>query len=79
VSGAARGRSREAGTGLAPRLRALGNALGRALRAIVGAPDYERYLEHMRRAHPGRAPMGRAEFVRQRLAARYERPGSRCC
>lgn len=51
----------------------------RVLRALVGAPDYERYLEHVRSRHPEREPMGRAEFERQRLAARYDSPGSKCC
>ena len=49
------------------------------LRAFLGAPDYERYLAHVRRHHPGAPPLGREEFVRQRLEARYGRPGARCC
>lgn len=52
---------------------------GVVLRRIVGAPDYERYLAHVRARHPGCAPMSREEFLRERIAARYERPGSRCC
>jgi uncharacterized short protein YbdD (DUF466 family) len=51
----------------------------RALRAIIGAPDYERYLEHIRRHHPDVAPLSQREFERQRMADRYDRPGSRCC
>lgn len=50
-----------------------------ALRRIVGAPDYGTYLTHMRAHHPDATPMSPAEFERQRLAARYERPGARCC
>ena len=53
--------------------------LGRALRFITGAPDYERYLAHVRAHHPGVAPMTCEAFVRERLDARYARPGSRCC
>ena len=49
------------------------------LRAIVGAPDYERYLAHMRSAHPEATPLTRAEFVADRIACRYDRPGARCC
>lgn len=53
--------------------------IAHALRRIVGAPDYASYLAHMRRHHPGVQPLARADFERQRLAARYERPGTRCC
>ena len=49
------------------------------LRALLGAPDYERYVAHVRRCHAGAEPLTREEFVRQRLDARYSRPGSRCC
>jgi uncharacterized short protein YbdD (DUF466 family) len=49
------------------------------LRTIVGAPDYERYVRHVRECHPDRAPLSRDEFVRQRMDDRYSRPGSRCC
>ncbi|HEU4564378.1 MAG TPA: YbdD/YjiX family protein [Gemmatimonadaceae bacterium] len=51
----------------------------RALRAIAGAPDYDRYVEHVRAHHPGREPVSRAEFERQRISARYDSPGSKCC
>lgn len=50
-----------------------------ALRRIMGVPDYAAYVEHTRTCHPGRAPLTEAEFVRERLDARYARPGSRCC
>ena len=51
----------------------------RALRAILGAPDYERYLAHIRERHPGETPLSREEFARQRLDDRYSKPGTRCC
>jgi len=54
-------------------------AVGRALRAIVGVPDYERYLAHMRERHPDEVPLPRAEFLRRRMEERYNKPGSRCC
>ena len=54
-------------------------SLARALRAIVGAPDYDRYLAHMRAHHAGCTPLSETEFVERRLAERYTRPGSRCC
>lgn len=49
------------------------------VRRIVGAPDYERYLAHMRDRHPDRRPLARGEFMAACLSARYDRPGSRCC
>jgi uncharacterized short protein YbdD (DUF466 family) len=53
--------------------------LASALRRVLGAPDYEGYLAHMRARHPGREPLSREEFARDALARRYDRPGSRCC
>ncbi|HEV7838900.1 MAG TPA: YbdD/YjiX family protein [Gemmatimonadaceae bacterium] len=49
------------------------------LRAILGVPDYERYLSHMREAHPGDRVMSETEFDHSRMIDRYNRPGSRCC
>lgn len=51
----------------------------RVLRAVLGVPDYERYLAHMRAHHPDAPVLDARAFERERLAARYERPGSRCC
>jgi uncharacterized short protein YbdD (DUF466 family) len=53
--------------------------VARALRTMLGVPDYERYVAHCRLRHPGDPVMSHDAFVRERLAARYERPGSRCC
>ena len=49
------------------------------VRTLVGAPDYERYVAHMRGHHPDSEPISRDEFMRQRMESRYSRPGSRCC
>jgi uncharacterized short protein YbdD (DUF466 family) len=49
------------------------------LRAIIGAPDYERYLAHMRRAHPDLTPLSLQAFAAERMARRYDQPGGRCC
>ena len=54
-------------------------AAARVVRTIVGVPDYDRYVAHVRRCHPGREPLAREAFLRERLEARYSRPGSRCC
>jgi uncharacterized short protein YbdD (DUF466 family) len=51
----------------------------RTVRTIIGVPDYERYLRHMRARHPDGAVMTPDEFAKSRLEARYSRPGSRCC
>lgn len=48
-------------------------------RTIIGVPDYDRYVRHMRHRHPQCAVKTQAEFTQERLAARYSRPGSRCC
>lgn len=49
------------------------------VRRVIGAPDYNAYLEHVRLRHPGAVPLSRDAFVRDRLTARYSRPGARCC
>jgi len=54
-------------------------AVRASLRAIVGAPDYDRYLDHARRAHPGQTPLSREEFSARQLDRRYNRVGGRCC
>lgn len=50
-----------------------------AVRAIIGVPDYGRYLSHMRQAHPGDRVMTETEFNLARMNDRYSRPGTRCC
>lgn len=52
---------------------------GYVVRRVIGAPDYERYLAHMRRAHPECTPLSHDRFIAAQLQSRYERPGSRCC
>jgi uncharacterized short protein YbdD (DUF466 family) len=49
------------------------------VRRVVGAPDYDRYLAHMRRRHPDCAPLGYDEFIAVQLQSKYEKPGARCC
>ena len=53
--------------------------LAATVRRIIGAPDYAAYVVHVRACHPEREPMSEREFVTERLNARYEKPGSRCC
>ena len=54
-------------------------AAARVIRQIIGVPDYERYVAHHRAVHPGCEPLPREAFMRERLEARYNRPGSKCC
>lgn len=51
----------------------------RAIRAVLGAPDYDRYVAHMRARHPEQVPLSYAELIAERDRARFERPGGRCC
>lgn len=60
-------------------LRRLAAAAARVLHAVLGVPDYERYVAHVRARHPGEPPLTRAEFLRARLDDRYAKPGGRCC
>ena len=53
--------------------------LANVVRRVIGVPDYDRYLAHMRLARPSDKPVSAEVFAREALARRYERPGSRCC
>ncbi len=63
-------------------LSRMGKYLGQAARMLVGMPDYDTYVEHMRNKHPDKPVMTYEEFFRERQEARYGggkgRP-SRCC
>jgi uncharacterized short protein YbdD (DUF466 family) len=60
---------------LAARLASVRAVLAR----VLGVPDYEAYLAHVRAAHPDGEPLSREEYVRERLDARYSKVGARCC
>ena len=51
----------------------------RIVRTMIGEPDYDRYVAHMREHHPGCEMASRDEFMRQRMESRYSKPGTRCC
>ena len=53
--------------------------IGRVLRAVLGVPDYSKYVEHCRLHHPGEPPLTRDVFMADRLDRKYSQPGSRCC
>lgn len=46
---------------------------------MVGVPDYDRYLQHMRDKHPELTPLSREAFVRGRMLARYGGKGTGKC
>lgn len=57
-----------------------GRYLGRTLRLMVGLPDYENYVAHMRKTHPEQEPMSYEAFFRERQEARYGGKGRiGCC
>jgi len=58
-----------------------GKYLGQAARLMVGVPDYDTYVQHMRVTHPEQTPMTYEEFYRERVEARYggKNGTSRCC
>lgn len=48
-------------------------------RLAIGIPDYDNYVDHIRRHHPEREPMDRDAFFHERMQARYGKGRSRCC
>lgn len=48
-----------------------GKYLGQAAKLMIGMPDYDNYVEHMRVNHPDQTPMTYEEFFRERQDARY--------
>ena len=65
--------------GTSMKLRDMVEQTATVMRRIIGVPDYDRYVAHVREHHPDVTPMSRADFERQRMNDRYTRPGSRCC
>lgn len=63
-------------------LSRMGKYLGQAARMLVGMPDYDTYVAHMRSTHPEQTPMSYEAFFRERQDVRYGggkgRP-IRCC
>ena len=52
-------------------LTKIGKYLGQAAKLMVGLPDYDTYLAHMRATHPEQPVMNEIEFFRDRQEARY--------
>ncbi|MGA9873359.1 MAG: YbdD/YjiX family protein [Rhodococcus sp. (in: high G+C Gram-positive bacteria)] len=47
--------------------------------SLMGDKDYERYLAHMNRVHPGEPVPSERQFWRDRYAEADRKPGARCC
>ena len=59
-----------------------GKYLGQAAKMMIGVPDYDNYVEHMKTNHPDKPCMTYTEFFRERQEARYGGSGEggvRCC
>ena len=54
-------------------------ALVRAARRVMGMPDYQAHLEHLRRCHPDRPLPTEREFFDQFVRTRYADGPTRCC
>lgn len=62
--------------------RASAGALAQTARLMIGLPDYETYVAHVRATHPDQEPMSREAFFIERQDARYGAGGrmiNRCC
>ena len=60
-------------------LTKLGKYLGQAARLMVGLPDYETYVAHLKAKHPERPVPSYEEFFRERQEARYNGGSGKCC
>lgn len=57
-----------------------GKYLGQAAKLMVGIPDYDNYVQHMKLTHPEQTPMTYEEFFKERQDARYGgKGGFKCC
>ncbi|MBB4196261.1 hypothetical protein CCR94_05410 [Rhodoblastus sphagnicola] len=65
-----------------PRLKAIGKSLRQTAALMCGQPDYDAYVAHVARTHPGQPAMSRTEFFRNREDRRFgvgNASGFRCC
>ena len=49
------------------------------VRGLTGESDYDTYVAHLRKHHPGQIPPTVAEYWRQRYADEGANPSGRCC
>ncbi|WP_309997572.1 YbdD/YjiX family protein [Caulobacter segnis] len=60
----------------------VGRCVCESARLMVGVPNYDAYVAHMTKTHPGQPPMSYEAFFRERQDARYGgggKGGFRCC
>ena len=50
-----------------------------AARRVIGVPDYDAYIAHLRIRHPEKSLPTRAEFFAERQQVRYAGGAGRCC
>lgn len=50
-----------------------------ALRRVLGMPDYEAYLTHLRAHHPGCRLPSEKEYFEEFVRAKYSGGPTRCC
>ena len=60
------------------RERCIGSLLAN-LRRLLGMPDYDAYVAHIRAHHPDRAVPTEREFYDEYVRARYADGPTRCC
>ncbi|MFC4375475.1 YbdD/YjiX family protein [Nocardia halotolerans] len=61
------------------RVWAAARGVARWYSAINGGQDYQRYVDHFRRMHPGRPVPSEREYWRARYADAERNPTTRCC
>ncbi len=57
----------------------MGKYLGQAAKLMVGLPDYDTYVQHMKNTHPDQPIMSYEEFFIENQERRYGKGGGRCC
>ena len=60
-------------------MRAELRAFVRTVRQVMGMPDYQAHLEHLRRRHPDRPLPSEREFFDEFVRTRYGDGPTRCC
>ena len=65
--------------GAAGRIGELARTIRWYLREAAGETAYDRYVENVRRDHPGAMVMSRRDFERWRQDDRNDNPRARCC
>lgn len=58
---------------------AMGHGVLAAVRRVLGMPDYEAYLAHLRAHHPGCRLPSEKEYFEEFVRAKYSGGPTRCC